>query len=468
MKKIGTIQLHPSKELEKSRVSVGFECLDRELFDPEKCYDLLGQTGAKWARCQTGWNRCEKEKGVYTFEWLDSIVDNLLSRGVQPWFNVGFGNPIYMPDAPNPTCVGCVPTLYGEEVKEAWVSFVHALARHFKGRVQYYEIWNEPNCSGFWHPNRPNGKEYAELVELSGKAIRQADPNSKTGACMAGLLHSIAKESEQAMVYVEDFAKALTPGAIDFFSYHVYLWFPEVACAKNFGYVKRILQDHGHTDIEYWNGESGHASWYPENYGQFDWKTQGNEHRQAVWLLRRFLLDIDFDAQVSSVFQMVDMWQKPYVTMTRAERKPAAQGILNGITYTPKKSYEIISRLATVLSGEIARVPADIYPWYPEDSLEMAALQIISFTKDANPVYAYWRPTFVEDERPALDGLVITLNNRNVPHAVTDPVLVDLLTGEVFEIENKIFKNNIWVLSDLPMTEYPMLICNRSTYKIKA
>ena len=104
---IGKIKLHTSKEIEKTPVSIGFECLDREVFDPEKCYDLLGKTEIKWARCQTGWNRCEKEKGVYTFEWLDSIVDNLLQRGVQPWFNVGFGNPIYMPDVPNPTGVGC-------------------------------------------------------------------------------------------------------------------------------------------------------------------------------------------------------------------------------------------------------------------------------------------------------------------------------------------------------------------------
>ncbi len=465
-KSIGSIKLHSSKELENSRVSVGFECLDRELFDPERCYDLLGKTGAKWARCQTGWNRCEKEKGVYTFEWLDSIIDNLLERGVQPWFNVGFGNPIYMEDSSNPTCVGCVPTLYGEEVKEAWVNFIHALTKHFKGRVKYYEIWNEPNCTGFWYPGTPSGKEYAELVSITGEAIRAEDKDAKIGGCMAGLLHSIAKEGDCAMVYVEDFAKTLKPGEIDFFAYHVYLWFPEVASAKHFEYVKQILKDYGHTNIEYWNGESGHASWYPENYGQFKWKTQGNEHRQSVWLLRRFFLDIDFDAQVSSVFQMVDMWQKPYVTSTRNEKKTAAQGILNGITYTPKKSYEIISRLATILSGEISQTYLDAYPWYPDKPVEMAALQMISFTRNSKPVLAFWRPSFVEDEEPTIDGLVIKLSNRNVPNPITDPVLVDMLTGEVFEIESKKFQNNIWVFYGLPMAEYPMLICDRSTYEI--
>ncbi len=465
---IGKLKLHTSKELEKSRVSVGFECLDRELFDPERCYDLLGATGAKWARCQTGWNRCETEKGVYTFEWLDSVVDNLLARGVQPWFNVGFGNPIYMLDVPNPTCVGCVPTLYGEEVKEAWLNYIHALARHFKGRVQYYEIWNEPNLLNFWHPSFPNGREYAELVAVTGEAIRAEDRDSKIGGCMAGLLQSMPKEGEQVQVYLEEFAECLRPGAMDFFTYHVYSWFPEVASAKNFEYVKQILRDNGHTNIEYWNGESGHASWYPENYpANKEWNSVGSEHKQSVWLLRRFFLDVDFDAQLSSVFQMVDMWQKTYVTMQRVEKKPAAQGILNGITYTPKQSYEVISRLATVLSGDIKQVNYDIYTWYPKDPVEMAALQMIQFTHNGKPTYTYWRPTFVEDGKPDLNGLVVKINNRNVPNAITDPVLVDMLTGEVFEIEKTLYKNKNLVLYGLPMKEYPMMICDRSTYEIE-
>ena len=120
MKKIGRLRTYTSKEIENSYVSIGFKCLDRDLFNPEKCYDLLAQSGVKYARCQTGWAKCEKEKGVYDFAWLDSITDNLLARGIIPWFCVGFGNPVYMPDVPNPTAVGCVPLYYGKETVDAW------------------------------------------------------------------------------------------------------------------------------------------------------------------------------------------------------------------------------------------------------------------------------------------------------------------------------------------------------------
>ena len=54
------------------------------MFDPEKAYDKVAAIGVKWVRIQSGWARTEKEKGVYDFRWLDSIVDNLLARGLKP------------------------------------------------------------------------------------------------------------------------------------------------------------------------------------------------------------------------------------------------------------------------------------------------------------------------------------------------------------------------------------------------
>ena len=59
---------------------------DREMFDPEKCYDLRG-VGVN-GRCQTGWSRCERKREI-RFRWLDqsSII---CSRGASAVFHVGF------------------------------------------------------------------------------------------------------------------------------------------------------------------------------------------------------------------------------------------------------------------------------------------------------------------------------------------------------------------------------------------
>ena len=112
--RIGSLAVPQSADLpESSNASIGFECLDRGLFDPDRCYDTLAAAGVKWARCQTMWSRCEKQKGVYDFTVLDGVVDNLTRRGIRPWFSVTFGNTLYMTNCFTGAAVGCVPTLYG-------------------------------------------------------------------------------------------------------------------------------------------------------------------------------------------------------------------------------------------------------------------------------------------------------------------------------------------------------------------
>jgi len=186
MKLIGKLKTKSSDKIEKSRIGIGFECYDRDLYSPEKCYDLAAATGAKHIRVQTGWARTEKEKGVYDFSWLDSMVDNLIKRGMAPWFNVGYGNPLYMPNSPNSTAVGCVPSLYGEECFEAWINYVMALAEHFKGRVKYYEFFNEADWIG---SVKVDAATYAKVLKEFYKAVKEVDPDAYVVAGATSLWH---------------------------------------------------------------------------------------------------------------------------------------------------------------------------------------------------------------------------------------------------------------------------------------
>ena len=80
---LGNMPRRRSQEIAESPLGIGFETLDRDTFDPSKTYDLLGESGVKFARCQTGWMKCEKVLGKYDFAWLDDVVDNLSKRGVE-------------------------------------------------------------------------------------------------------------------------------------------------------------------------------------------------------------------------------------------------------------------------------------------------------------------------------------------------------------------------------------------------
>ena len=96
MKRIGKLKTRKSVDIASSRIGIGFETLDRKMWDDtDEVYRLTGELGVKHARVQTGWCLCEQEVGVYDFAWLDRIVNKLLEQGVQPWFNVGYGNMLH-------------------------------------------------------------------------------------------------------------------------------------------------------------------------------------------------------------------------------------------------------------------------------------------------------------------------------------------------------------------------------------
>src|ERR1019366_2984806 len=76
------------------------------------------------------------------------------------------------------------PPTETEEHFQAWLRFVRTMVRHFKGRIRYYEIWNEQN--GNWNAvyKRPSKteqaiSEYVRLVKESVRVIREEYPEAK-------------------------------------------------------------------------------------------------------------------------------------------------------------------------------------------------------------------------------------------------------------------------------------------------
>ena len=63
LRKIGKIKMLSAFEVKDSRLGIGFEKLDRALFDPEKAYDKLSKIGVKLVRIQSGWQRTERQEG---------------------------------------------------------------------------------------------------------------------------------------------------------------------------------------------------------------------------------------------------------------------------------------------------------------------------------------------------------------------------------------------------------------------
>ncbi len=73
---------------------------------------------------------------------------------------------------------GCPPRnldLPWNDPQNYWGQFVYQTALHYRGRIQAWEIWNEPDVPFFW---QGTAEQYAQLLKVAYFAIKAADPDA--------------------------------------------------------------------------------------------------------------------------------------------------------------------------------------------------------------------------------------------------------------------------------------------------
>ena len=461
---VGALRPRSAKDIASSRIGIGMECLDRYMFKPEKTYAPLEALGAKWARLQTGWSRCERQEGIYDFAWLDEVVDRVIAAGVQPWFNVGYGNRLYSPDAPHESAVGQVPIYDGEKAVKGWQNFLRALGERYRDRVAYWEIWNEPNLDCFWHPrHKPSAEEYTKLVAISSEAIRTTHPKAKIAACVASA----------SCAFIEGCLKAGMGPHIDVFAFHPYRpdLVPELeypAIVERMRDIVRQLAPH----VRLWQGECGAPSQTTGHHDTWMKLWNMNELNQAKWVIRRLMMDLYLDLDLAQYFHLCDLMETPYRQSNGQERPPVMLGILHGKVYTPKTAYTAMQSVCTLFDAETRP-----FPFYQSDLTPVAAADTalqepytLLFRRRGAPVFAYYQATNPQDDIAPVP-VSVTLAADNWPRKPDDflrhPVLVDLITQRVYALPDPErltakgqFRSRVR-FNRLPCLDYPLLITER-------
>jgi len=129
--------------------------------DLDQRMDTFQHAGIKWGRQDFTWRRIETAPGEYDWKGYDKLVDEFTKHGVMIFGNFAYGPSFHDPRTP-------------EGVK-AYADFAAAAVKRYKGRVDYWQIWNEPN-GGFWNGTP---EQYAALLAAAGKAIHEANPDAK-------------------------------------------------------------------------------------------------------------------------------------------------------------------------------------------------------------------------------------------------------------------------------------------------
>ena len=122
-------------------------------------------------------------KPEYNWQYIDELYDFLQSIGMKPFVELGF-----MPKAlaaTNQTIFwwnGCVAQ---PRDFQKWEDFIHAFVLHVQERYGdaevkswYFEVWNEPNLSGFFAGRQ---EDYFRLYTTTTRAIKSVSPAYRVG-----------------------------------------------------------------------------------------------------------------------------------------------------------------------------------------------------------------------------------------------------------------------------------------------
>jgi hypothetical protein len=72
---------------------------------------------------------------------------------------------------------GSIPTTPPSNFED-FGSFAAQVAARYRGRIQHYQVWNEPNLSREWGNGRIDPRAYAQLLRVTASSVRGANPDA--------------------------------------------------------------------------------------------------------------------------------------------------------------------------------------------------------------------------------------------------------------------------------------------------
>ena len=179
----------------------------------ENYANLAYLAGVKWNRVHSfDWRIIEPQKKEFYWDYTDRIVDICLRNHLNVMPCVCY-TPKWASTSTDSTpswAMGQPAWATAPPHKEDWASFIEETVNHYKDRIKYWEIWNEPAyMSCFWTTG--SARDYYELLKTAYLAAKKADPQCTI--LTGGLV------SSSAMAF---FQEVLNYGGDKYFDIHAY------------------------------------------------------------------------------------------------------------------------------------------------------------------------------------------------------------------------------------------------------
>ncbi len=218
----------------------------------------------------------------YDFSRFDKYVSVIREMGAEPLVCLSYSPPEFAGDGD-----GIAPPNDFQKYAQLAAAFVRHANQPGKIPIRYWEIWNEPNHTGFWSGTL---EQYLSLYEQMSLEIRKADPSVKIGGpATAGYDE---KWIDALLLHVKE--KNLP---LDFLSWHTYFE-PPANYLRNANSAKGKLDAHGlkaELILDEWNY---HPGLVPEN----------DDHRGAAFIADVMRHMVDSPLDYAPFFEPKDGW----------------------------------------------------------------------------------------------------------------------------------------------------------------
>jgi hypothetical protein len=450
---LGKVAPRHARDIVSSPWSIGAETIDRDFTVYENFKKYLGPLGAKGVRLQAGWAKCEKVKGVYSWEWLDAIVNDAVAQGLRPWLEFNYGNPIY-PGGGDVGLGGGFPA--SPEALAAWDRWCRALVARYQDRVSQWEVWNEPDGN---HKGTAKVEAYVDLYIRTASMVRELQPQGRIWAL--ALTGGTGYDT-----YADAFLAGLKAqgklGLCDAITIHGYPRNPDDTA--NVDRLRPLVAKHG-AKIEIRQGETGAASQYQPDFALS--KISWTETTQAKLDLRRLLAHRAKDVPMN-LFTICDMHY------TGANNQPGPDHLLRmnykGLLATNpdqsvarvKAAYPAVQTIFAIFDDALVRIPD--FPFLAT-ALRGVALAGYRYEREGGQVVAFW----FGDAPPADANGVSLVDVTLYAGKFTEPVLVDVRTRTVYALPKTRWSQDDKgaVFRALPIYDSPMLIAEKTALALQ-
>jgi polysaccharide biosynthesis protein PslG len=283
--------------------------------------DRVAAAGIAWIRVDFNWVMMEPARGVYDWTLTDAVVSDARARGLNIYATLAY-SPAWATGGQAPN----TPPLDPQD----WYAFVHTTVSRYRGSVQHWGMWNEPNFKHFFSGSP---EQYIDtILRVGAQAVRDADPSG------AVLGPELAQEGDWWVWLYRVLDEAAD--VIDIVTQHSYQDTGDDVLRRlggpvppwNWPTVRDVLR---------WTGTADKALWLTET----GWNTADVSEEAQAASYEQVLAGVEADEWLEKVFfyQLVD-----------EPDNPDQKGILR-VDLSPKLAYEAYQRHIASQASTAAR-----------------------------------------------------------------------------------------------------------------